>query len=784
MLATSWIALPEHNLNHDLDFILCHCIKVWRWGVDATIEHLHFLNNITSRITIPLASSDTNLQAFAIMMPLTNQPDGSPKTRRQAVNTPNASRIVPKPIPASQTEDPRTFHISQIKKRFTTQQFTAPDGATSLHFSLTPSDPDFPYELTQLECDLRVPQGYPDEKPTLVVRNKDIPRGFGINVERGWQGLVEERKGASLLALMNALDKNLERFLSEQKVETIKIVSYKDTRKFEAPVGKTEASTSQQGHESHTSPAATKATSKVPTTAFYRPEEAYTKDQIAEAKARRAQEVRQLEARMGRTPEYRRSADGIVYTLSIEPKRRSELPSGLRSVRTLHMIVPLLYPLQDLRIQLNEAEAADAEPVEDLFSEKAAEQKQMTLMSHMNYLAQNLHNLCKQAQTKAAKLAAEEAAAAAAIAREKELEAQEEDHAVKGADVPGRQIEGKGFVRIRPPEWDFCGDEEDSEESSGSGSEDAEASGGVGLEDNAGDEQHQPDEEQASMPGDTPEKGTMLSFPSIELHQIEILQVALLSISVKCDRCRTINEFAALKSVVEKASSCKKCATPMTARFRAQLIHAHSVRAGFLDLAGCKVADMLPSTFVPTCGRCSTSAPGIVSVRGESMTNVCRECHGKFTFKLPDVKFLLITPGSQAPPTMGPRRRVEKLGLHAGEALPDRGSCSHYKRSYRWFRFSCCERVHACDRCHDAAEDHEHEWASRMLCGWCSREQRYAPEACGFCGRSVIGKTGRGFWEGGKGTRNRNLMSRKDPRKYKRTAEEKKELERRVANVK
>lgn len=277
------------------------------------------------------------------------------------------------------------------------------------------------------------------------------------------------------------------------------------------------------------------------------------------------------------------------------------------------------------------------------------------------------------------------------------------------------------------------------------------------------------------MPGDTPERGTMMSFPSIELHQIEILQVSLLSISVRCDRCRTANEFSGLKPGVEKAGSCKKCATPMTAKYRAQLVHEHSVRAGFLDLAGCKVADMLPSTFVPTCGRCSTSAPGIVSVRGETMTNVCRECHGKFTFKIPDVKFLLITPGSSAPPTMGPRRRVEKLGLHAGEALPNRGSCPHYRKSYRWFRFSCCDRVHSCDRCHDATEDHEHDWATRMICGWCSREQRYAPEACGFCGRSVIGRTGRGFWEGGKGTRDRRMMSRKDPRKFRRTAEEKKE---------
>ncbi|KAI1380372.1 hypothetical protein F4677DRAFT_406653 [Hypoxylon crocopeplum] len=55
-----------------------------------------------------------------------------------------------------------------------------------------------------------------------------------------------------------------------------------------------------------------------------------------------------------------------------------------------------------------------------------------------------------------------------------------------------------------------------------------------------------------------------------------------------------------------------------------------------------------------------------------------------------------------------------------------------------------------------------------MVCGWCSREQRFAPEACAFCGRSVIGKRGRGFWEGGLGTRDKTRMSRKDKRKFRR----------------
>ena len=48
-----------------------------------------------------------------------------------------------------------------------------------------------------------------------------------------------------------------------------------------------------------------------------------------------------------------------------------------------------------------------------------------------------------------------------------------------------------------------------------------------------------------------------------------------------------------------------------------------------------------------------------------------------------------------------------------------------------------------------------------MICGYCSREQNYRPEDCGICHSSLIKKVGSGFWEGGKGTRDKTKMSRK-----------------------
>lgn len=704
-----------------------------------------------------IASHSHTMISTTASRPDSALPQGQAEGQGQAVTAPPSSRVVAKPVPKAQHDDPRTYQINQLRKRYSPKESTVDNGAaTSLVFSLTPSDPDFPFELDQLECDLRVPKGYPKEgaPPRLTILNKDIPRGFSINVEKGWGQLVEERKGATLLALTNALDKHLEQFLSAQKAETVKVTIYKDTRHINPASAATAASIppqTQQPSASTPAPAPSRP---------YIPEPTFTKEQIAEAKAKRAQETRQIETRMGRLPHYHKSSDGIVYTLPLEPKRRSELPVGLRGVNSLQLIVPVLYPLQPLRILLNDVESEDAEPVEDLFAEKAKEKKELTLMSHVNLLTQSIHILAKQAQARRAsiQLVAQDAEQAAATV------STEED----AADV-SKKVEAKGNVQVipRPPEWytdaEGHSGEDDSYESTDS--EDEDGDGGGAAIPSAGPSSS------SGVPAPTPERGTAISFPSIELHGIELFQVALLSVAVKCDRCKTINEIGSLKPNLAKTSeSCRKCATPFSVTFRPELVHANSTRAGFLDTTGCTVSDMLPSTFIPTCGKCSTpTAQGLVAVRGDTTTNVCRECHARFTFKIPEVKFLAYSPGSGVlPPTSGPRRRQEKLGLHAGEPLPNKGACKHYRKSYRWFRFSCCNKVYACDHCHEEGEDHINEWANRMICGWCSREQNYAVSNCTFCGRSVVGRRGRGFWEGGKGTRDQKLMSRKDPRKYKR----------------
>lgn len=682
-------------------------------------------------------------------MPAKLPPGGSSSPNRsQAVSEASEARVVAKPVPDSQAADPRGYQISQLRRRHSPKESTLDDGSTSLAFKLAPSDPDFPFDLDALECDIRVPPAYPEAPPTLRVRNSNMPRGFAINIERGWDRLVAERKGATLLGLTNLLDKNLETILSGEKADTVKIVAFKDTRHLEQ---QEQARSSPKAEPKAEPPPTEPPKQKAPT---YVREPSFTREEINDAKARRAQETRQLEARMGRMPSYHKSPDGIVYTLPLEPRNRSQLPPGLQRVRTVYLIVPLLYPLQQLRVQLNEADATDAEPVEELFALKAAEQRRMNLTSHMNYLAVNLNVLAKMATFQARVEEEEEEKG-----RREEAGEGETEEKVEGGESE-EFVKSHLKVIPRPPEWGHGG-ESDSESDWSHDADDDEYG-------SSGEEEAAQITSESRPSNQIVEKGTALLFPNIELYGIELLELAVLNLSVKCARCKTAHDIKNLKHGVEKTDSCSKCANIFGASYAQQPMHQHSNRAGLIDMGGCTIADMLPSTFTPTCSGCSTPAAGILAVRGDTISKNCRECHARFSFKLPEIKFLHVSPGTLVPSSATGRKKREKLGLHAGEELPSRGTCKHYRKSHRWFRFSCCGRVHPCDKCHDENEGHVNEFANRMICGFCSREQRYAPEACGFCGRSVIGRRGRGFWEGGQGTRDRRMMSRKEGKKYKR----------------
>jgi uncharacterized CHY-type Zn-finger protein len=80
------------------------------------------------------------------------------------------------------------------------------------------------------------------------------------------------------------------------------------------------------------------------------------------------------------------------------------------------------------------------------------------------------------------------------------------------------------------------------------------------------------------------------------------------------------------------------------------------------------------------------------------------------------------------------------------------GTCKHYGKSYRWFRFDCCKRLYPCDVCHESlSEPHETLPASRIVCGFCSKEQKAVTDSpCTGCAKDMTRSRGSGgaFWEG------------------------------------
>lgn len=173
-----------------------------------------------------------------------------------------------------------TDHISRVIKRDPLQ-------AIYLSFMLRPSDPDFPFDLALLNFNLAVPAEYPAKPASIIVLNTEVPRGFAVNVERGFREIAnmaqaargkkgknenmakneklgkktentnfgktkEARKettkegnlmetddleedamslvdGPTLLSQVQTMDKYLEDFLKQEKRQTLKFVTFKNS---------------------------------------------------------------------------------------------------------------------------------------------------------------------------------------------------------------------------------------------------------------------------------------------------------------------------------------------------------------------------------------------------------------------------------------------------------------------------------------------------------------------------------------------------------------------------
>lgn len=456
------------------------------------------------------------------------------------VATPTEKRVL-QPVSETQRVDPRQFQLNQLRRRFSPEEKEVRE-ATALTFRLVPTDPDFPFEMMDLQCALLVPHLYPLRgRPSLRVTNPEMDRGYQIHVERGFDSLVTKMSKSTLLALMNELDNRLEGFLMTEKSQTIKLVTNTDKDPSNIVLRSTATGTQP-----------TAASSKKEPTSISSPPP-HSSQKISEAKVKRESDIRQLEARMGRQPLFSKSADGLSFSVPLQISQSSKLPLSLQSLKSITLFVPLSYNLEPCSISLVDVSSKEADTIQAAFLSHATAHPEMTLMAHINYLAHNLHTMIIDE--------------APAVTPPSPLVAPSPitEPAVQTSENVGiGQVEDRPHVHIipRPPEWDTVRDDIDGDSSGTDGSE-------------SGSSEYETDEDdggaalaaQAQVSNDTgPDLGIVLSFPSLELYGAELLELYSISLTLKCDRCKEMKDVKNIRSHTPsdtsliKHESCNKCA--------------------------------------------------------------------------------------------------------------------------------------------------------------------------------------------------------------------------------
>ena len=294
-------------------------------------------------------------------------------------------------------------------------------------------------------------------------------------------------------------------------------------------------------------------------------------------------------------------------------------------------------------------------------------------------------------------------------------------------------------------------------------------------------------------------RGTQLRMSGMSLRGVGVAAASRVVLNIQCTRCGSVAaapvtlhgaRVPAAGDVRDGATSdaatadddvpadrhqqwCAKCSLLLTVALRPALLHATAGGdvIGYIDSTNARVAGLQDSSLLATCLDCGAVATFDSVVPPCMLEATCRSCYLRLRVAAKAFSVETVATASAMSALPSPPRRAAPQRIAAGKPLPDNGACKHYKHSYRWLRFPCCGIAYACDTCHDERSDHPHEWATRMICGMCAREQPWSNEVCVSCGARMGRAAGAGssarFWEGGGGQRNRALLSRKDPHKHK-----------------
>ncbi|KAL6479199.1 hypothetical protein MHYP_G00126320 [Metynnis hypsauchen] len=270
-----------------------------------------------------------------------------------------------------------------------------------------------------------------------------------------------------------------------------------------------------------------------------------------------------------------------------------------------------------------------------------------------------------------------------------------------------------------------------------------------------------------------PRKGTEVKLLGLRLGEGTATVVAKqITVSLQCSRCKVTADLT-LSSRLTTTAQCEKCGAGISAAFRPSILHHYSDVLGYLDLNAAVPMDLVlqECQLIVGCLGCNKEDTVQSLFYGQNKETNCYHCHSKLSIFVEATRFQYIQPKTRNQTGEGSaqysRRYIRDPAVQAGKPLPSKGACRHYKQSHRWLRFPCCGRVYPCDLCHDEDQDHLMELATRMICGFCAKEQPYNNgKPCEMCGSMMTRSTCTSHWEGGLGCRNKVKMSRNDRQKY------------------
>ncbi|KAK7891562.1 hypothetical protein WMY93_023525 [Mugilogobius chulae] len=267
-------------------------------------------------------------------------------------------------------------------------------------------------------------------------------------------------------------------------------------------------------------------------------------------------------------------------------------------------------------------------------------------------------------------------------------------------------------------------------------------------------------------------KGTEIQLLELKLgHNTVTVMTQKITVCLRCNRCKVSAELT-LSAGALCVAQCEKCSSDIRAAFTPSILHPYSTVLGHLQLHNTTALDLLLNRCLFTVGCLSCSQDTTVEnlSYGQIKELNCEHCHEKHSIAVESAKFVLIQPRScKTGPSTNPvhLKNIRDPAVQKGKPLPDKGTCKHYRQSHRWLRFPCCGRAYPCDVCHDEDQDHLMELATRMICGYCAKEQSYGnAKPCVSCGSMMTKGSRTSHWEGGQGCRNKVKMCRNDRQKY------------------